>query len=100
MSKESKIVLGALIVSTIFLTVFQYVLHRHALRVSLLAAQNVNKDVQLASSSANTAVAKTPATVAATPAETPAQKTASASATVRPRTNVRATSTPQATVQE
>ncbi len=100
MSKESKIVLGALIVSTIFLTVFQYVLHRHALRVSLLAAQNVNKDVQLATASANTVPEKQGATVAATPSATPAQKTASASATGRPRTAAKATATPKATAQE
>ncbi len=95
MSKESKIVLGALVVSTIFLTVFQYVLHRHTLRVSLLAAQNVNKDVQLATASANTVPEKQVATVAATPSATPAQKTASASATGRPRMTTSPAATPE-----
>ncbi len=100
MSKESKILLSAIVISTIFSTVFQYVVSRQVVRASLLLAQNVNKDVQLATASANTVPEKQGATVAATPSATPAQKAASSSATVRPRTAAKATATPQATAEE
>ena len=49
MTKESKVLLVALLACTVALAGLQLFLHKQAVGVSLLSAQSVNKAVQLAS---------------------------------------------------
>ncbi len=100
MSRESKLMLGMLALSTAVLALFQYYLHTQSVRLSVLTAQNVNKTAQLASSSAENTVEKDEAGSSASPSATPARKTASPSATLRVRATASPTVTPQATLEE
>lgn len=100
MTKESKVLLGVFILSTLFLAGFQYYLHIQSLAANVLVAQNVNNAVKTASSSAINALGKTEATRSATASATPAGKTASASATVRPRVTASPIATPEAVEEE
>ena len=100
MTKESRVLLVALLACTVALASLQLFLHKQAIGVSLLSGQSVNKAVQLASPSAVNALGKTDATPSASASATPAQKTASASATMRPRVTATPTATPEVTEEE
>ncbi len=96
MSKDSRILLFAIAVATLFLAIFNYVLYGNALKVnSLVTGQNVNKVLQSTASNSKTASASASVAPTEEPEETPAQKTASASATLRPRVATTPTATPE-----
>ena len=100
MTKESRVLLVALLACTVALAGLQLFLHKQAIGVSLLSAQSVNKAAKVATSSAINALGKTDAIRSASASATPAGKTASASATVRPRVTASPIATPEVTEEE
>ncbi len=96
MSKDSRILLFAIAVATLFLAIFQYLLYSNSIKLSTaVATQNVNKALQTNVANSNTASASALVAPTEEPEETPAQKTASASATFRPRVTTTPTATPE-----
>ena len=88
MTKESKILLAAIIACTVLLGALQLFLHRQSLVVNLKAAQEINKSVK--------------ATPSASPVAESASPSASAKgkATATPKATVKPTETPEAPAEE
>ena len=99
-SKESKLLLLALVVCTMALAGFQYWLHQQVSVSNMLLAQNMFNAGRFAAVSADNELAKQSASASASPSGTPAGKSASASATVRPRVTAAPTATPESTPEE
>jgi hypothetical protein len=100
MSKDSRILLAAIAISTLALAGLHFHLFNRLLTADALVAQSVNKTVQEGASNGSNGVNAALASSSATPSATQAQKTASASATVRPRATVTPTATPETAVEE
>lgn len=88
MTKDSKILLTAIVICAVALAALQYVLFVKGLSVSLRAAQEINKEVQ-----------RTPSPTPSASPTASASATGKAKATVTPKATVKPTETPEATVE-